>query len=74
VRDAGSELAKRGELLGLDQAILRRAQGLQRLRELAGARPHFLEQPHVLDSDDSLIGKGLQSAISLSVNARTSCR
>ena len=31
VRDAGGQLAKRGELLGLDQAILRGPQLLQRL-------------------------------------------
>ena len=32
VRDAGGELAERGELLGLDQAVLRGAQILERAR------------------------------------------
>ena len=31
--DAGGELAERGELLGLDQAILRGAQVVERLRQ-----------------------------------------
>ena len=58
VRDAGGELAERGELLGLDQAILRGAQILERVRQLSGALLHLLEQPHVLDRDRGLVGKG----------------
>jgi len=32
---------------------------LQRLRQIARARLHLVEQPHVLDRDDGLVGKGL---------------
>ena len=32
----------------------------QRLRQIAVARLELLEQPHVLDRDDGLVGKGLQ--------------
>ena len=59
VRDAGGELAERGELLGLHQPVLRGAQFVERGGELPGARLNFVEQPHVLDGDDGLIGKGL---------------
>ena len=55
VRDAGGELTERGKLLRLHQAILRGAQVLQRLRQLARARFHAFEQPHVLDCDCRLI-------------------
>ena len=37
VRDAGGQLAERGELLGLHQAVLRGAQVFQRLRQFARA-------------------------------------
>src|SRR5262249_20095074 len=33
---------------------------LDRLGELAGARLHLVEQPHVLDRDHRLVGEGLQ--------------
>src|SRR5262249_22222978 len=33
---------------------------LQRLREIAVAHRQLLEQAHVLDGDDSLVGEGLQ--------------
>src|SRR5262249_33533970 len=36
-----------------------RAKLRDRLRELAGARLHLVEQPHVLDRDHRLIGEGL---------------
>ena len=58
MRDAGGQLAKRGELLGLHQAVLRGPQVLQRLRQFAGAGLHALEQPHVLDRDRRLVGEG----------------
>ena len=32
---------------------------LQRLGEIAGARLHLVEQSHVLDRDDRLVGEGL---------------
>ncbi len=60
MRDARRELAERGELLGLDQAILRGAQFLDRLGELLGARLRLLEEPHILDGDHGLVGEGLQ--------------
>ncbi len=36
---------------------------LQRFGELAGARLHLVEQPHVLDRDHRLVGEGLTSSI-----------
>ena len=39
VRDAGSELTERGELLRLDQPVLRGAQILQRLRPVRACEP-----------------------------------
>ena len=59
VSDARGELAERGELLGLNQPILRLAQIVERGGELARARLHLVEQPHVLDRDDGLVGEGL---------------
>ena len=53
VRDAGGELAERGHLLGLDQVGLGGLQPLQRIAQLG-------EQPHVLDGDHRLGGKGFQ--------------
>ena len=58
VGDAGGQLAQRGELLGLHQAVLRGLQILQRLRQFAGAGFDALEQPHVLDRDHGLVGEG----------------
>ena len=57
VRDAGGELAERGELLGLDQAVLRGAQIVERCGQLPGALLHLVEQPHVLDGDHGLVGE-----------------
>ena len=57
VRDAGGELAERGELLRLHQAILGGAQILKRRGQFARARLDLVEQPHVLDRDDSLVGE-----------------
>ena len=57
MRDAGGQLTKRGELLGLHQAVLRGAQVLQRLRQFARAGLDALEQPHVLDRDRRLVGE-----------------
>ena len=73
--DAGGELAERSKLLGLNQAVLRSAQLVEGLRELARAFAQFVEQPGVLDGDDGLIGKVLvTSSICLSVNGFTSWR
>ena len=60
VRDAGRELAERGEFLGLDQPILRLAQIVERGGELARARLHLLEQACVLDRDHGLVGECAQ--------------
>ena len=49
VRDAGGQLAKRGELLGLDQPLLRGPELLERFRQFPGARFDVLEQARVLD-------------------------
>src|SRR5450759_75268 len=57
VRDAGGQLTERGELLRLDQAVLRSPQVLQRLRQFAGAGLNTLEQPYVFDSDRRLVGE-----------------
>ena len=51
VRDAGSQLAERGELLRLDQTVLRGPQILQRPRPVRGARFNAFEQPRILDGD-----------------------
>ena len=59
VGDAGGELPERGELLRLDQPVLRVAQVLERGGELLGAGLHLAEQPRVLDRDDGLVGEGL---------------
>ena len=60
VRDAGGELAERGELFGLHQAILRGAQVVERLRQIVGALPQFLEQPRIFDRNHGLAGKTAQ--------------
>ena len=53
----------------------RRRLMLQRLAQFRVALLDFLEQPHVLDRDDRLIGEGFeQSLICFSVNGRTSVR
>ena len=58
MRDAGGQLAERGELFGLHQAVLRGPQVLQRFRQFARAGFHAFEQPHVLDRDHRLVGEG----------------
>ena len=70
MRDAGGELAERGQLLGLHQAILRGAEIVERLRQLARARLHLLEQLDVLDRDHGLIGEGV-AQLDLLVGERT---
>ena len=42
MRDASGQLPERSELFGLDQAILRRAQVLQRFAQIVGALPQFI--------------------------------
>ena len=59
VRDAGGELAERGELFRLDEAVLRFAQVVERGGELLGARLDLVEQARVLDRDNGLVGEGL---------------
>ena len=58
VRDAGGQLAERGEFLGLDEAVLRGAQVVERPRQLVGPRLHFIEQADILDRDAGLVGEG----------------
>ena len=60
VRDAGGELAERGELLGLHKAILGAAKILERFRQFTGALLHLVEQPDILDRDHGLVGKSPQ--------------
>jgi hypothetical protein len=57
VGDAGGHLAERGELLGLNQAVLRGSQFFQRFRQFASARLYALEQADVLDR-----GSGIPAA------------
>ena len=47
---------------------------LQGLAQFRVALLQFFEQPHVLDGDHGLIGKGFEKPICLSVNGRTSVR
>ena len=56
--DAGGELAERGELLGLHQAILRGAQVVERQRQFAGSLLNLIEQANILDRDHGLVGEG----------------
>src|SRR5262245_56464435 len=57
VRYARCELTKRGELLRLDQTVLRCAQVLQRGGQLARAGFHTFKQTHVLNCDRCLVGE-----------------
>ncbi len=61
VGDAGGELAERGQLFGLHQAILRGAEVFERLRQApsCGACTSF-EQPDIRDRDHRLVGEGLR--------------
>ena len=51
----GLQIERRVDRLG---DLAERAQLLDRLRELARARLHLVEQPHVLDRDHRLVGEG----------------
>ena len=55
MRDTGGELPERGELLCLNEAILRGAQVLQRFRQFARAGLNAFKQPHVLDRNRRLV-------------------
>src|SRR5262249_47186303 len=55
--DARCELTERRELLCLDQAVLRTAQILQRLRQFARAGLDTFKQSHVLDCYCRLVRK-----------------
>ena len=57
VSDTGGQLTERGELLRLDQTVLRSPQVLQRLRQLARASFYAFKQPYILDRDCGLVGK-----------------
>ncbi len=50
-----------------------RSQFSDRLRQLAGARFQFLEQPHVLDGDHGLVGEGFKE-LDLLIGKRTNFR
>ncbi|HJZ17685.1 MAG TPA: hypothetical protein VJ251_19955, partial [Stellaceae bacterium] len=57
--DAGGQLAKRGELFGLHQAILCGAQILQRRAQIVGALAQLVQQPGIFDGDHGLCGETL---------------
>ena len=57
MRDPGGQLAERGELLRLDEAVLRGPQVLYRSRQFARAGFDAFEQPYVLNGDHRLVGK-----------------
>ena len=57
VRDAGGELAERGELLRLHQAVLRGAEVLQRLRQFARAGFYAFKQANILDCNRGLVSE-----------------
>ena len=58
MRDTGGELTERGELLRLDQAVLRGAQILQRCGKFARAGLDAFEQAHILDCNRGLVSEG----------------
>jgi len=53
----GGELAERGELLGLHQAILRGAQIVEGFAQIGGALAQFPQQACVFDRDHGLLGE-----------------
>ena len=55
VGDAGGELAERRRLLALDQPVLRGAQVLRAIGQLAGA---LVEQADITDRNRRLVGEG----------------
>ena len=57
VRDARRELAEGGQLLRLDEAVLRLAQIVERRGELLRSGLNFVEEPSVLDCDHGLVGE-----------------
>ena len=59
VSDAGGQLAERGELLRLHQAILRGAQVFKRLGQLPGALLLGFEQSYIFNRDTGLVGEGI---------------
>src|SRR5450759_1929755 len=58
MRNAGGELAERGQLLGLHQSILRGAQFIERLRQFPGSFLDLFEQADVAEGDHRLICEG----------------
>ena len=70
MRDASGELTERGKLLCLYQSVLRRSQLFQRFCQFARARFHTFEQPHILDGDHGLVGKGFNQLDLLVMNGR----
>src|SRR5713101_2820847 len=61
VRDTGSELAERGELLGLHQAALGSAQFVERFCKFAGSLLDLLEKVDIRNRDNSLVRKRFHS-------------
>ena len=57
VCDAGGQLSKRGELLGLYQPVLRSPQLIQRFCQFACAGPDAFKQAHVLNGNRRLVGE-----------------
>ena len=60
VRDAGGELAERGEFLGLHQAVLRGAQFVERCDSSLVRACTSSNSRDILDRDHRLVGEGLQ--------------
>ena len=72
MRNASRELTKRGELLCLDQTILRCAQILQRRRQVTRASLHAFKQPHIFNCDYCLVGESRQQ-LDMLVIERLNC-
>ena len=60
MRDARGELAERGELLGLNQAVLRGPQLLQRLCQFTRTRFNVFEQAGILNREHRLCRERLK--------------
>src|ERR1700722_2991983 len=59
VGDAGGELAEGSKLFGLDQAVLRGPQIIQRRAQVCRALTQLIQQTRILDCYDGLGGKAL---------------
>ena len=57
MRNAGGELAKRGEFFGLNQALLCCAKLFQRSRQFLRSLAKLVQQPRIFNCDHGLVGK-----------------